>query len=69
MDDPITEVEDAEMIAQLLGMDDESIQTAVTGPMQSAETEGTKSTSTIVHVLDRREIPLRNYVQPSATSG
>uniref|UniRef100_A0A914Z185 ZP domain-containing protein n=1 Tax=Panagrolaimus superbus TaxID=310955 RepID=A0A914Z185_9BILA len=62
MDDPIAEVEDAEMIAQLLGMDDESVQTAVTGPMQSFVEKSTKSTSTIVHVLDRREIPLRNDV-------
>uniref|UniRef100_A0AC35FTY0 ZP domain-containing protein n=1 Tax=Panagrolaimus sp. PS1159 TaxID=55785 RepID=A0AC35FTY0_9BILA len=63
MDDPIiAEVEDAEMIAHLLGMDDESVQSAVTDPMQSVDEKPTKSTSTIVHVLDRREIPLRNDV-------
>uniref|UniRef100_A0A914QYR4 ZP domain-containing protein n=1 Tax=Panagrolaimus davidi TaxID=227884 RepID=A0A914QYR4_9BILA len=70
MDDPIiAEVEDAEMIAHLLGMDDESVQSAVTDPMQSVDEKPTKSTSTIVHVLDRREIPLRNDVTTKPGNG
>ena len=45
------------MVAKLLGVDDDSIESTVINPMQTIN--NSNIASTIVHVLERREIPAR----------
>uniref|UniRef100_A0A7E4UYG4 ZP domain-containing protein n=1 Tax=Panagrellus redivivus TaxID=6233 RepID=A0A7E4UYG4_PANRE len=57
-DDPIAEVEDAQLIAQLLSVADDAQEVVETTTMEEASFEdefGGRSSATVVHVMDRRE--------------
>ncbi|KAE9553867.1 hypothetical protein FO519_002908 [Halicephalobus sp. NKZ332] len=57
LDDPIPEIKEAKMIAKLLGVEDDSVKSTVTDPMLMVNSSSSNVASTIVHVLERREIP------------
>jgi len=60
LDIPIPEVEEAKMVAKVLGVNDSDIKSLVTDSIEIVNANNGNIASTIVHVLERREVPVKH---------